>query len=225
MEHVGMLGRPLAHLGVAGDARTPGRPQLEEADRAVSAMLHVGDPRAERPSSRRLDQAPPLELDLGIRLEIVPRGPADAVDPVASIELARVEIHAVEQVPRALRQHDVRVDMEHPAVQLEVGQAVIDPPGLVEGIALAIEAAGRQAAHAMPGARPAGPAVLGCRDDDQVVHVRQEERQGLLQVIGVVHADGHSLNSVHFYLYGILQLEFRDLDQSHIDHGHAVAVP
>ena len=93
VQDVGVLGRALADARISGHAGTGRGPQLEEPDGAISAILHVGDAGPERPSPRRLHEAAPLILDLGPGLQLVPCSPAHAMDPVAPVELARIEVH------------------------------------------------------------------------------------------------------------------------------------
>ena len=168
-------------------------PELEEADRGVTAIVEVPDPGTDRPVAW-----PVVEVVLLVRIGIdqvaVPVGQRWAVDPIDPVDAGGIKIY-VRQVPaRVPGQRRVGVQVHHPVLELEMSQADVDRQGLGELFA-PLKVRTECHAHAVPLTDRDRTLVLLGGDDDPVVEKRLVDPDRLLQEVIVMEAHGNGLDS------------------------------
>src|SRR5271166_4395252 len=89
MQHVGVLGVPALHAGVAQNTRCP-VPELEEADRGIAAVVEVPDPGPDRPIAWSMMEVM-LLVGVGVHEPVLPCLERRAVHPVDPVDARRVK--------------------------------------------------------------------------------------------------------------------------------------
>jgi hypothetical protein len=115
---------------------------------------------------------------------------ANNVDTIGAVNGGRIEMGAVEEDPaKVIGEHDVGVQVDAPAVILEVIHAGVDRCAFVEIAAVLSEQVGLDANGPMLFGNELRFAIVVRGDDDERVQVRMVESQSDIEK--VVEADGH----------------------------------
>jgi hypothetical protein len=75
----------------------------------------------------------------GVLEVLVPVLPTDCVQPIAAIDVLRVEIRHLKRMTKPVRQIDVGIDVHQPAVMPEIGKAEVDRASLVKTVAIVMK--------------------------------------------------------------------------------------
>ena len=192
VQHVGMLGVPTLHAGVAQDPGGP-VPELEKADRGIAAIVEVPDPGTDRPVAGPVMKVM-LLVGVGIHQVAVPGLEARAVDPVDPVDARWVELDVCQVLARVPGQRGVGVEVNDPVIDLEMSQADVDRQALGKLLAAALEVRAERGPYSVALAHRDRAGVTLGRDDHPIVEERLVDPDGLLQEVVVVETHRNCFN-------------------------------
>jgi hypothetical protein len=101
--------------------------------------------------------------------KLIPLGITLHAEPVDPVQHARIKVGILQQRTRLWRQPDVCVQVHHPGILIEPGQAFIDPSSFAKLVPTGIQGIGLDAFHVMELAYPLGITVLRGSDHNDAV--------------------------------------------------------